>query len=110
MAVVDEELSAARAAGKPVAIEFFAEWCAACRVLERGAWTSSEVAREASRFVALRVDATNEDEVIVALSRRFRVEGLPTTAFVASSGELASTRVLGIVGADELVNAFRSVR
>src|SRR5262249_34672942 len=78
----------ARAEHKPVMIDFFAEWCAACKELDRETYVAPTVVAEASRFVRIKVDGTNALDPLDALYARFGVNGLPTVAFVSSDGKV----------------------
>jgi thioredoxin:protein disulfide reductase len=108
---VDSALAAARASGKPVMIDFFAEWCAACKELDRATYVAPEVVAESERFVRIKVDGTNGQDALDALYQRFGIEGLPTVAFVSSRGEiLERPRVLGFLGPEEFLEEMRRVR
>ncbi len=108
---VDQALAAARASGKPVMIDFFAEWCAACKELDRATYVAPQVVSEAQRFVRIKVDGTNGQDALDALYQRFGVEGLPTVAFVSSRGEiLAHPRVTGFLGPEEFLEEMRRVQ
>jgi thiol:disulfide interchange protein DsbD len=85
---VDAALVRARAEGKPVMIDFFAEWCAACKELDRETYVAPSVVAEAERFVRIKVDGTNAQDPVDVLYQRFGVNGLPTVAFVSSSGKV----------------------
>jgi thiol:disulfide interchange protein DsbD len=101
---LDRALEAAKAAGKPAMVAFHADWCAACRLLDRRTFPAQEVARAARRFVTIRVDATDDATASAPFLARFGVHALPTIAFVSPTGEiLASPRVTGFVGPTELV-------
>jgi len=58
-------LAAARAEGRPALVEFTADWCINCKVLEKTVYADAEVARAArhARLVALRVDLTRPHDV-----------------------------------------------
>ena len=108
---VDQALAAARASGKPVMIDFFAEWCAACKELDRATYVAPQVVSEAQRFVRIKVDGTNGQDALDALYQRFGIEGLPTVAFVSSRGEiLAHPRVTGFLGPEEFLEEMRRVQ
>lgn len=84
----DAALAKANAEGKPVLIDFGAEWCAACKKLEHQTFPDPNVRSEAQRFVALRVDATDdEDETVVKLKDKYKVVGLPTVIMLDKSGK-----------------------
>ncbi|HEY1098998.1 MAG TPA: thioredoxin family protein, partial [Myxococcota bacterium] len=87
VAVFDAALAAAKAEGKPVFIDFGADWCIACKEFEKYTFVDAAVKAEAERFVAIKVDATNETEGLTAIQKRFGVVGLPTIAFVPGSGD-----------------------
>ena len=107
---LDEVLASARVSGRPVLLDFFAEWCAACRLLDRNTFTAREVRQEAKRFVAIRIDATDE-RAAEAYTKRFGVVGLPTIAFVSSRGaEAGAARLLGLVDGASLARTLRSVK
>jgi thiol:disulfide interchange protein DsbD len=107
---LDEVLASARAAQRPVLIDFSAEWCAACRLLDRNTYTAPEVIRQANRFVTIRIDVTNGDDATQALANRFGVLGLPTMVFVSSRGAvLESSNILGLVDAPTLARKLRKV-
>jgi thiol:disulfide interchange protein DsbD len=102
------DLSLRVARGRPVLIEFFAEWCAACRVFERDTLPAAEVVSELRRFAWARVDAT-DDVATRSLTARFAVEHLPTVLLLSSSGELLQ-RIDGAVTPTELVTELRRAR
>lgn len=111
LASFDGALAQARAQGKPVMIDFFAEWCAACKELDRDVYVAPDVVGEAGRFINIKVDGTDDAEVIDKLYQRFGVQGLPTVAFVSSDGEvLEDPRVTGYLEPHEFLAELKKVR
>jgi thiol:disulfide interchange protein DsbD len=84
----DAALAKAKAEGKPIMIDFGAEWCKACKELEHETFPDQNVRIEAQRFVALRVDATNDDdESVIKLKGKYNVVGLPTVIMLDKTGK-----------------------
>jgi thioredoxin:protein disulfide reductase len=107
----DRALAEARAAHRPVMIDFFAEWCAACKELDRETYPAPEVVAEGARFLRIKADGTNATDPMDALYARFGVNGLPTVAFVSSDGQiLTDPRVLGFLDARKFAEEMRKVR
>jgi thioredoxin:protein disulfide reductase len=103
-------LENARTTCKPVMIDFFAEWCAACKELDAHTYTSPKVVAETNRFVAIKVDGTNDHEVLDKLYERFGVQGLPTVAFVDARGTvMTNPKVTGFLPPDEFIAELRKV-
>lgn len=92
----------ARSAGKPVVIDFAADWCVPCREMERTTFVDPEVVREAAGFVRLRANLTAENATNDALIKQFGVEGVPTTVFINGRGAIRKRRV-GYVGPSEFL-------
>jgi thioredoxin:protein disulfide reductase len=77
----DEQTALAEAlrTGKPVLVDFFAEWCAACKELDMHTFSDPQVQAEvAAGFVPLKVDATDETDEVTRLTSKYGVPGLPT--------------------------------
>jgi thiol:disulfide interchange protein DsbD len=112
LALFDAALERARSQGRPVMIDFSAEWCAACKELDRYTYVDQGVISEANnRFVNIKVDGTHDLESVDALYERFGVQALPTIAFVSSTGEiLPAPRVDGFVPPDQFLAELRKVR
>jgi len=111
-------LALARAEGKPVVIDFWGDWCAACKELDHTAWSDPRVREEAKRFVAIKMDNSSdklEDPKIAdAVDRAFAKYGIlgqPTVIFIDGHGrELpAAARVTAVVDADEMLKRMRAV-
>jgi len=103
-------LARARAGKRPVIIEFTAEWCAACKELEYRTFIDEKVRAEATRFVTLRIDATEMTDAMEALFEKYGVLGLPNVVFIDSSGTiLDDPRVTGFVSADKFLELMRTV-
>jgi thiol:disulfide interchange protein DsbD len=92
-----------------VIIDFWAEWCAACKELDRVAWSDPRVREEASRFVALKLDGTDGSDAFNALAERYGVVGMPTVIFLDARGREVPDRVLGAVPADEMLAHLHGV-
>jgi thiol:disulfide interchange protein DsbD len=102
---LDRELTAAQAAGQPVMLDFYADWCVSCKEMEKYTFSVPEVQQDLTGFVLLKADVTANSEADQALFRRFGVYGPPTTAFFGTHGrECRPFRLVGFVKADD----FRS--
>lgn len=104
-------LAAAHREKRPVLIDFYADWCAACKDLDRKTFSDPRVVAAADRFVALRVDGSDpSDPEAKALHRKYGVVGLPTLVFIDRTGRIAKTetvtRFIGPEGLLERMGRF----
>jgi thioredoxin:protein disulfide reductase len=76
----------ARQEGKPVIIDFFAEWCLACHELDEKTFSEKSVKKALKNVYLLRFDATKESERLRALRRDYKIVGLPTVVFIDKNG------------------------
>lgn len=82
----------------PVAVSFTAEWCPHCRAYKPVFFEVKELYKDKVTFINIGVD----DKAGSALSSRFQVRGIPTTAFVRADGSVFKVQV-GEIGKDELI-------
>ena len=104
-------LAQAKADCKPVMIDFYADWCAACKELDAHTYSSADVAAESQRFVNIKVDGTEDNEVLDKLYARFGVAGLPTVAFVDPMGDtLSEPKISGYLPHQQFLGEMKKVR
>jgi thiol:disulfide interchange protein DsbD len=106
---LDRELAAASATGKPVMLDFYADWCVTCKEMERYTFSDPAVVARMSRFVLLQADVTANDEQDQALMReRFGIPGPPAILFFDAQGrERQGYRVIGFMSAEEFAAHLR---
>ncbi len=73
--------------GKPIMIDFYADWCAACHELEELTFSNPHVQSLANSMILLKVNATQESVENQALREKFGIVGLPTILFFSAQGE-----------------------
>ena len=111
LADLDRELAAAAAAGRPVLLDFYADWCVSCKEMERYTFTDPSVIKEMARFVLLQADVTANDATDQALMHgRFQIPGPPAILFFNAAGqEVKGLRLVGFTPAAEFTQHLRRI-
>ena len=78
-----------------VVVDFYADWCVACKEMEKYTFTDPAVHAALADFVRLKADVTANDEVDQALMRRFGIIGPPATLFFVDGRERRELRLIG---------------
>ncbi|HHE31954.1 MAG TPA: protein-disulfide reductase DsbD [Chlorobaculum parvum] len=100
---LERELQAS--AGKPVMLDFYADWCVSCKELEKFTFSDPDVHQTLANVTLLQVDVTAKTEEDKALMKRFELFGPPGIIFFDKSGnELSDNRIIGFVEAEEFLN------
>ena len=90
--------------GKPVMLDFYADWCVSCKELERYTFTDPRVQARFAGMVKLQADVTANTAEHAALLRRFQLFGPPGIVFFDKNGnEINGLRVIGFQPADKFV-------
>jgi thioredoxin:protein disulfide reductase len=76
----------AGAAGKYVLMDFFAEWCAACRELDEKTWPDVTVQKAAAGFFPLKMDLTEKNDRNSDIQKKYKILGMPTVIITDSKG------------------------
>ena len=93
IAELDAKLNAP---GRPVMLDFYADWCVSCKEMERFTFSDARVRREMEGMLLLQADVTANSEADRALLKRFSLFGPPGIIFFDSQGrEIQGLRVIG---------------
>jgi thiol:disulfide interchange protein DsbD len=109
-----EAIRIARAEGKPIVIDFWADWCVACNELDHTAWADPRVREEAKRFVLLKIDGSESSQAVKSglfdkALEKYAVLGLPTVLFIDAEGKEIPARITAAVGGDEMLRWLQAV-
>jgi thiol:disulfide interchange protein DsbD len=99
------ELDAAiQAAGKPVMLDFYADWCVSCKEMEAFTFADAQVKAKLGGLLLLQADVTANSPEDKALLKRFRLFGPPGIIFFDRQGkEIPGLRVIGYQAADRFL-------
>jgi thiol:disulfide interchange protein DsbD len=106
-----DRLDAARKAGRPVMLDFSADWCVPCHELERSTFTDKQVVIAARDFATFKVDLTRYHSPEAERARRdYGVAGVPTVVFLAADGrEVRAARVVGFLPPQRFLERMKLV-
>lgn len=105
----EEGRAKALSEGKPVLIDFGAAWCTACKELEHNTFPHPSVRSEAARFIAIHIDATDDEAPDTKrLQDKYKVVGLPTVVLLDKNGNEVS-RFNEFVGPEKFLEALKKV-
>ena len=101
---LDKSFVLAKNKNKPLMIDFFAEWCAACHELDKHVFRSPAVGHIIDeRFIAVKLDVTRLDSASADILNRYQVLALPAILFFDSNGQqLPDYRINGFIPAEEM--------
>lgn len=80
------DFEAALKIGKPIIIDFWADWCAACLELEKYTLSDPQFIEQTSGFALFKYDASADSEELEALRKKYEIMGLPHLVFIDTKG------------------------
>ena len=112
---LEDAAQLAASSNRPILMDFTAEWCAPCHVLDEEVFRDPLLAKAINqRFIAVRItdrqreDGRNSQEV-EALQRRYGVRGFPTV-IIADAAGAERGRMEGYGGREQFRRVMESVR
>jgi len=98
---LEQQLAAAKQAGKPVMLDFYADWCVACKEFEKYTFHTPNVEARLTEFVLLQADVTKNELQDIEMLQKLNVLGLPTIEFWNAQGEhITNARITGFMPAE----------
>jgi thiol:disulfide interchange protein DsbD len=98
---MQQQLALAAAQGKPALVDFYADWCTACKAFEKETFQAPEVAAKLQQMVLIQADVTQTNATAIKLLSHYQVLGLPTLLLFDQQGEeLQQARITGFMNAE----------
>ncbi|KJZ34575.1 MULTISPECIES: protein-disulfide reductase DsbD [Pseudomonas] len=108
---LQQELDAARAQGQWVLLDYYADWCTSCKVMEKQVFGKAHVMQALSDVRLLRLDVTADNAASRELLGRYKVPGPPSFLWIGADGEeRRSQRITGEVDADTFLQRWTTTR
>lgn len=101
--------TAAQTQKRPLIVDFTADWCGACKKMAKETFADAEVMKRCGNFVAVKIDATNdEDPAVKKMMEKYKVVGLPTVVVYDSEGK-ERKRFNDFVDAENFLAALQDI-
>ena len=107
---LDELETRLKAPGRPVMLDFYADWCVSCKEMESFTFSEPKVRAQLDQMLLLQVDVTANNEADKALLKRFSLFGPPGIIFFDAQGrEIKGLRVIGYQNAERFLKTLSLV-
>ena len=108
---LERELAAAKAQGQWVMLDYYADWCVSCKVMEKKVFGQPQVMQALNGVRLLRLDVTDDTVASRDLLSRYQVPGPPTFIWIGPNGiERRAQRITGEVNAETFLNNWQATR
>lgn len=99
---LQQVVARAQAEGRPLMLDFYADWCISCKEMEAFTFTDDRVQEQLRNAIVVQADVTANDKADQALLKQFDLFGPPGIIFYDNNGrELPAARVVGFMNADK---------
>ncbi|MFJ7885055.1 protein-disulfide reductase DsbD [Pseudomonas sp. NPDC096917] len=110
-ASLDRELASAKAQGQWVLLDYYADWCVSCKVMEKQVFSKPHVQEALQGVRLLRLDVTADNVASRELLSRYRVPGPPSFVWIGANGmERRAQRITGEVNAETFLKNWNATR
>ena len=100
-----------RNSNKPVMIDLYADWCVACKELEKYTFSDPKVSKILNQFKLIKFDITNTNEEHSKYLQSMRIFGPPALFFYDTSGkEINEARVVGFMDSSDFLEVLKIVK
>lgn len=100
---LNQILADSKSSKKPVLVDWYADWCISCKVIEHEVLPDPKITRQLKGFRLIRFDMTDSDDEQRALLDKYKLFGPPALLFFGKDGnELTNVRVVGEIDVDGL--------
>lgn len=97
-----------KTAGKPVMLDFYADWCVSCKEMERFTFSDPAVQAKLAGFTLLQADVTTNSDDDKALLAKFKLFGPPGIIFYDAKGqENKAVRIVGFQDAAQFMKTLQ---
>ena len=98
------------AKGKVVMLDFYADWCVACKELEKSTFSDANVQSALKNAVLIQADVTDNSDEEIALLNRFKLFGPPGIVFFNKSGkEIPALKVIGFQAPEDFIKVLNQL-
>jgi thiol:disulfide interchange protein DsbD len=109
IADAENQIALAKKANKPVMLDFYADWCVACKTMDHFTFSNPKVIKALSHYVILRADVTENNSEDQALQRHYNVIAPPTILFFNDGEEIEKARIIGEMSAEGFLSNLHHV-
>ncbi|MEX5558279.1 protein-disulfide reductase DsbD [Pseudomonas rhodesiae] len=110
-AALQTQLDSAKAQGQWVLVDYYADWCVACKVMEKQVFGRPEVLAALKDVRLLRLDVTADNAASRELLGRYQVPGPPSFVWIGPDGhERRAHRITGEVDAMTFLQRWTQAR
>lgn len=106
VAELDARVAQAAAAGRPVLLDFYADWCVSCKEMEKLTFPDARVKARLANVVLLQADVTANNVDDKALLKRFGLFGPPGIILFGADGRQRPVRVIGYQSANRFLDSL----
>lgn len=108
---LQRNLAAAGERGQWTLVDFYADWCISCKVIEEEVFGDPRVQQAFGNMTLLRADVTKNDQIDQELMRRLQVLGPPTVMIFGPDGqEYRAQRTIGEISAEAFLERLDTAR
>lgn len=106
---INHQLFLARTSGKPVILDFYADWCESCVAMDKNVFSQPSIIHSLNQFILLRADLSENSVADELMLKNYGVIAPPTVLFFNTKGqEINSHRIVGELDAQEFLSRINT--